>query len=570
MTGPTSAGAAALTRLADPQPQDAADQQHDAVEPLPAANSDRRAYGLPASVLVIGLLVTGVLSWISYGQYNNNEKHLLDLRVREVGTLLSASVPNLQTPLASAAALADATNGDVHRFMRFASPYVGPRPTHQFVSISLWRLGTGQRRPLAIVGTPPVLGASPGTAESFFARAAESPKLSVIGLRPPTLTRLGYAFATPGSSSRYAAYGESTLPSNRRSRLERNTAFSDLNYAVYLGQSARAQNLLVASLNHLPIRGRQAKLAIPFGNTYLTLVVAARQPLGGTLPKRLPWIIAIIGAVLALGAAALTLRLIQRRQAAEGLAGRLEQAVEENQRLYGEQRTIAQTLQHALLPEELPNFDGVEASARYEPGEQGVEIGGDWCDVIPLDDHRLLVVVGDVSGRGLRAAATMASLRYAIHAYAAENDPPATILAKLSKILSVTAGGQLATVLCAVADVDTRTITLASAGHLPPLMIDGDRGEFLESKVGLPIGVQADAVYTPRTVEVPAGATLLAFTDGLVERRGESLDSGLERLRAAAIASHIELPQLLGRLLSELRRGRSDDDTAIVGVRWKT
>ena len=115
----------------------------------------------------------------------------------------------------------------------------------------------------------------------------------------------------------------------------------------------------------------------------------------------------------------------------------LERIAEENRRLYSEQRTIAQTLQHALLPEALPKIQGVETGARYEAGVEGVDIGGDWYDLIALDDHRLLLVVGDVSGRGVRAAATMASLRYAIHAYAAQNDPPATILTKLSKLVNV-------------------------------------------------------------------------------------------------------------------------------------
>jgi serine phosphatase RsbU (regulator of sigma subunit) len=162
----------------------------------------------------------------------------------------------------------------------------------------------------------------------------------------------------------------------------------------------------------------------------------------------------------------------------------------------------------------------------------------------------------------------MASLRYAIHAYAAQNDPPETILAKLSKLLSVTAGGQLATVLCVLVDVPAHQVTVASAGHLPPLLIGGGRSEYLKSDVGLPVGVQADASYVARTASVPRGATLLAFTDGLVERRGESLDDGLARLRDAASAGHADLPGLLNALAAELTGASSDDDTAIVGLRW--
>jgi serine phosphatase RsbU (regulator of sigma subunit) len=277
----------------------------------------------------------------------------------------------------------------------------------------------------------------------------------------------------------------------------------------------------------------------------------------------------VVGILLSIGAGALTVRLIQRRRNAEDLAGRLERALEENQQLYAEQRNIAQTLQHALLPDDLSDLGGAEASGRYEPGEQGVEIGGDWYDVIPAGDQRLLVVVGDVSGHGLAAAATMASLRYAIHAYAAQNDPPATILTKLSSLLTVTTSRQLATVLCALVDVEGRTLTVTSAGHLPPLLISDGRGEYVDGVVGLPIGVENDATYTSTTVAVPPAATFLAFTDGLIERRGESLDQGLARLREAAVADDLDLPELLAAVVAELRQGPAEDDTAIVGVRWK-
>jgi len=166
----------------------------------------------------------------------------------------------------------------------------------------------------------------------------------------------------------------------------------------------------------------------------------------------------------------------------------------------------------------------------------------------------------------------MASLRYAIHAYAAQHDPPEAILRKLSRILSVSDGGQLATVLCALIDIEAHTITLASAGHLPPLLMDGGDAAYLDTDVGVPIGVENDVSYTSRTLTAPAHATFLAFTDGLAERRGEQLDDGLDRLLAAATANSADgggaLQDLLDRLLGELRPGSQSDDTAIVGLRW--
>ncbi len=525
---------------------------------------ERWPYWTAVAILIVGLLVTGILTWVSAAQYNKNEKRLLQLRVKEVGAVLAEAQPATDTPLASAAALVDATNGDVHKFTRFATTYIGSGPG-QFLSISLWR--PGGDRPVATVGGPSALSASPSTAQSFIARAAGSPMLSIIGLQPPSLTRLGYAY--PSATRRFIIYAERPLPADRRSRLQSNSAFSDLDYAVYLGASVTPGRLLVTSVSNPPLRGERAKTTVPFGNTVLTLVVSPRDSLAGSLPQQLPWIIAIVGTILTLGATALTVRLVERRRSAEHLADRLDGALGENQRLYDEQRTIAQTLQHALLPEQMPVIAGAEASARFEPGEQGVEIGGDWYDVIPFGDQRMLVVVGDVSGRGLRAAATMASLRFAILAYAAQNDPPAAILTKLSRILSVTEAGQIATVLCAVVDLGSRQVTVASAGHLPPLLIADGHGEYVDAEIGVPIGAEAGAPYKSTTVPAPPSATLLAFTDGLVERRGEELDRGLARLRDAAVANHLALPELLASLVAQLRHGPSEDDTAIVGLRWK-
>jgi serine phosphatase RsbU (regulator of sigma subunit) len=162
----------------------------------------------------------------------------------------------------------------------------------------------------------------------------------------------------------------------------------------------------------------------------------------------------------------------------------------------------------------------------------------------------------------------MAALRYAIHAYAAQGDKPGTILTKLNKLVSVKSSGQLATVLCVLVDLDAHELTITSAGHLPPLLISDGRGEFVKSDVGLPIGVDRHAAYTSATVTVAPGATLLAFTDGLVERRGESIDVGLGRLRDHATSNHATLDELLTRVVSNLRQDGSDDDSAIAGIRW--
>jgi serine phosphatase RsbU (regulator of sigma subunit) len=542
-----------------------------AAEPIGAHTAPGRRsldfHWLPIATLIIGLLVTGALVLVSHSQYASNEKRLLNLRVRDAAALLGESVPSTTATLAAAVEQANFTNGSVQRFERLVGPDVGSGSA-QWLSLSLWKLGALNEGPVAVVGTPPKLAASPSQASAVLSAAGRKPVLNVVGLLKPPNLRLGYAYANSTESGGYVVYGERPLPAGRRSRLQGTNQFSGLDYAIYLGAKQTPQGLLVTNRARLPLPSPSNAQTVPYGNSALTLAMSSRVPLAGSLPKNLPWISAVLGVLLTIAAAFMTLRLTQRRRGAEDLAGRLEVTANENERLYAEQRSIAQTLQHALLPDSLPQLPGIEASARYEAGVEGIEIGGDWYDVIDIDDRRLLLVVGDVSGRGLKAATTMAELRYAIRAYAAQSDGPAEILTKISRLVSVAESGQLATVLCATVDMTKREMSITSAGHLPPLLLANGDSRYLNAEVGLPIGVEEGTVYHSTTVTVPPDATVVAFTDGLVERRGESIDQGLERLRTAATGHDVRLPELLGRLVSDMANGRSEDDIAIVGVRW--
>lgn len=523
-------------------------------------------YSLSLLALLIGFAVTAGLTITAHALYNHNEQRLLNLRVREAAQVLGTSLPAVQTPLASAAALADATNGNRKKFRAFINPYVGSHQGASFVSVSLWRVKSLRRGPKVVVGLPPQINRA--VAPGFLKHADMSAQLSVLPMLNGRSPRVGYALTAHGATS-YVAYGETVVPVHGYTPTPPNSAFSDLNYAIYLGDSQRSDDLVLADVRTTPITGHRAMAKVPFGDTVLTLVMSTRRPLAGGLPQNLPWIILGVGVFLTLGASLLMLRLSQGQESARRLADTLEQIAAENRRLYSEQRDIAQTLQHSLLPEELPVIPGADVSARYQAGEQGVEIGGDWYDVIALDDERVLMVVGDVSGRGLRAATTMAELRHAIKAYAAENDSPAEILTKLSRLLSVAEGGKLATVLAAVLDIEAHSVTLASAGHLPVLLIAEGRGRFLDAPVGPPIGMEQGTTYEAERYDIPPGATLLGFTDGLVERRDESLDQGLARLRQAATSNHSALPQLLESLLNSMRGPSPEDDTALVGIRWR-
>ncbi len=532
----------------------------------PGAATVRRGTPSRAALgtFAVGILATAVLAAVSLALYNSNENRLLKLRVRELGLVLTGALADVETPLASAAELADATAGNPQKFAEFMAPYVGPGK--QFVAASLWPLGAA--KPTVVIGGPLLLNEVPGRAVRFFARAERTSLLSVTGLLGTTSQRIGYEFNSPGAKTGFAVYVENAIPHDRHSRLQSNTGFADLSYAIYLGRTRERADLLVTDISRFPISGRHAAETLPFGDSALTLVVAPDGSLGGTFFERLPWVVAVLGLLLSLAAAAGADRLAGRRRHAEQLAADLDRVAQENRRLYNEQRGIAQTLQHALLPESLPQITGLQSSACYIPAALGVEIGGDWYDIVALDEHRALLVVGDVSGHGLRAATTMAALRYAALAYAAVDPQPAVVLEKLSNFANGAPHDYFATVLCCLVDVASHGITLASAGHPAPLLVAGGAGDFVEINVGVPIGVSRDAPYEETSTSAPGGATLVAFTDGLVERRGEVLDVGLGRLREAATAEQLELEELVARLAADLASDDHHDDTAIVALRW--
>jgi serine phosphatase RsbU (regulator of sigma subunit) len=535
------------------------------------ARSSRSAWRpswVAVAALLTGLIVTGALALTSVAVYNRNERRLLNLRVRELSLVLAATAPSIQTPLASAAELADATGGNAQKFRAFIAPYVGLG--RQFTSVSLWPLGTSQLAPSTVLGGAPALASMPDKARQFFTHSARPGVLNLTGFLSSPRPALGFDVSAPAGAHGFAVYAEKPLPADRRSTLEKNSAFADLNYALYLGRSERTSDVLVTSLKHLPIKSRRASDIVPFGAGVFTVVVSPNGSLGGVFFERLPWIIAGVGLLLSLAAALMTDRLASRRQRAEQLAGILDRVAAENREMYTEQRSIAQTLQHALLPERLPEFAGLQVGARYVPAASGIDVGGDWYDVVAAGDGQVLVMIGDVSGHGLRAATTMASLRHAALAYAAQDPSPASVLALLSDFVNGGPHDYFATMLCALIDVDAHRLTVASAGHMAPLLIDDTGGRFIEFDANVPIGVARTLPYRQKTFSVAPDTTLLAFTDGLVERRGEVLDVGLARLRDAAVTTALALEDLLSELAQDLTSEGHHDDTAIVGIRWQS
>jgi serine phosphatase RsbU (regulator of sigma subunit)/anti-sigma regulatory factor (Ser/Thr protein kinase) len=250
------------------------------------------------------------------------------------------------------------------------------------------------------------------------------------------------------------------------------------------------------------------------------------------------------------------------------LAGQAAQALERAAHFESEQ-TIAATLQRSVLPTTLPRVEGVQLASRYLPGTAELNVGGDWFDAIPLRDGRLGIVVGDVVGKGVHAAATMAQLRNALRAFSLDQMKPSSTLARLNQLAEEVLDTAFATVVYAVVDPATLVCRYTSAGHPPPLALYPDgRAELLEGGRGLPLGTGASARYVQDVVDLPAGSVLVLYTDGLVERRGESIDAGLEALRAAALTGARDPEQLVEHILESMVGDRErDDDIAILAVR---
>jgi anti-sigma regulatory factor (Ser/Thr protein kinase) len=227
------------------------------------------------------------------------------------------------------------------------------------------------------------------------------------------------------------------------------------------------------------------------------------------------------------------------------------------------ERRIADELQRSLLPERGFDPEHLEVATCYQPGVEGTQVGGDWYDVIELGAGRTALVLGDVMGRGVRAAAIMGQLRAAVRAYARLDLPPADVLEYLDGVVRGLGDDQIATCVYAVYDPRDRTLTYANAGHLPPLLAPpGEPAQRLAGAGGPPLGCGPISLAEEH-VELPLGGRLLLYTDGLVERRRRPLDVGIDALAERLAADRAPVSELAERLVAELAPG-SDDDVAVL------
>lgn len=240
----------------------------------------------------------------------------------------------------------------------------------------------------------------------------------------------------------------------------------------------------------------------------------------------------------------------------------------ENAERFEQEHDIAQTLQRSLLPSSLPPVRGLEMAVRYQPGGAGSQVGGDWYDAVPLDDGRVALTVGDIMGRGTRAAAVMGQLRTALRAYALQDLPPTVVMRSIDRLLQDVGDDAMATATFLVLDPFQHRFEVVAAGHPPPLLVapDGTR-TFVGCDPHTPLGVLDAPLYNPTVQSIPPGAMLLLYTDGLVEERGENLADGLARLAACLDGAPDGLEDLCDHVLRCMVPEEKNDDIALLAVR---
>ena len=230
-------------------------------------------------------------------------------------------------------------------------------------------------------------------------------------------------------------------------------------------------------------------------------------------------------------------------------------------------RVATALLERSLLPGRLPKCPGLEFATRYLTPEELV--GGDWYDVFTVPSGELWVVAGDVAGKGLRAAVVMGRVRSSLRSYALLSNDPAEVLELTSRKVQHFEMETMVTAVCATSSFPYHEFRIATAGHPPPLLVPVDGpGAFVGLRIGPPLGVPSEVARSSTAVQFPEGGVMVLYTDGLIERRGEILDEGMERLRGVLTADSAASAEAVCRRLTRVVVEHGvEDDVAIVAVR---
>ena len=513
---------------------------------------------LSAVVFMVMALVTAVVTIASTVAVSDQAAQLLRERAAEVGLVLDSAVAEVPAAFQAQGAALRATGGS-------------PAAFDQAVATSV-----SADRPTTYAWLRPLAGD-----RGFQVLAASGPALragqTVTGARLPTLVsadrgghlvttpvfgadrQLGFAIGAPTAPAGTVLYRENALGALSAPRESGTAPFAELDVVIYASAEPDPTQVVTSTTARLPLHGTVRSEPLPVGSSHWTVQVRARRPLIGSAAAAAPWLIGAVGAVGALLVASLVEIAGRRRDAALAL--------------YASEHQVAETLQRSLLPQ-LPVIAGVDLAARYIAAGQGQEVGGDWFDVFPLSGGRVGVAVGDVMGHDLAAAAAMSQVRAALRAYASDGDAPGHVLDRLDSLVTTFELTPLVTVFYGVLDAPegdgSRLLRYANAGHLPP-MLRAPSGEVLtvDDGASVLIGVPSTLSHGQAERLLAPGATLLLYTDGLVEVRGTSLETSLDGLAAALTGMPIgaDAETACHLLLTAKTNTPRADDTAVLAIR---
>ncbi len=512
---------------------------------------------LPVGVLVALLLLSVVVALVTRAVESDQDNRLLVQRANEVSLVLGTSISSLESTLTALGHVA--RDGGTALFIKEAADDVAAGPGN--LTFALLRPDHGSYVVTVEAGHGLSVGELvPGPVATVLAAAQKGADLVATPVLGSGANRvLGFALGGPSAPAGMVLYRQSALGPVKAPRAAGTAPFDELNVVLYDASRPVQAQVVATTTKHLPLAGRVRSLAFPVGASRWLLAVSSAQPLVGTLAAWAPWIALTVGLAASALIAATLEQAVRRRDAAMAR--------------YRSEHRVAEILQHRLLPT-LATVPGLDIASRYVAASDSQQVGGDWFDVFDLGDGRTAVVIGDVMGHDIEAAAAMAQIRAALRAYALENDEPATVLERLAHLVDAFDVTGLVTVIYGVLGPPdsggAHQFRWANAGHLPPLVrvVDGQVHELGDGRSGV-IGAPATEPRGQGHALLSRGSSLVLYTDGLVERPGTPLTdsigdlrSSVEHLPPGTSADELCEALLVGKALDQTR-----DDIAIVVIR---
>jgi serine phosphatase RsbU (regulator of sigma subunit) len=525
---------------------------------VPLAGRSRRLRLATVVALLLALAATTVTALIIGAVVRDQGARLLKERTDEIALVYRANLSGVRGALAAQGGILRATHGSRSAYTHAATQAVADRPgrltfawlrpdpaAHGYVVTAAAGLGLRRGDVVTDVRT------------RTFDRARTSKDYVTTQVLGPE-RRLGFAMGAPAAPPGTVLYREVALGPLAAPRDAGTAPFSELDVAIYSVPRPRPAQVLTSTTSRLPMRDGALDQPLQAGASRWLLSVRPREPLVGGVADSAPWVTVAAGLVGSLLIATVVEIASRRREAALDV--------------YASEHRVAETLQRSLLPV-LPVLPQLDFAARYLASGAGQQVGGDWFDVFPIGGDRVGIAVGDVIGHDLEATSAMAQIRAALRAYAVHGDPPARVITALGHLVDTFNLTQLVTVVYGVLEPPgpdgSRLLRYTNAGHLPPFLRHPDgRVEALSGGGSVVIGAPMSPAHAQAERLIEPGATIVLFTDGLVEVPGSSLDDALDRLSDALAAQHDgDADTICEQLLAAMPPGQLRDDVALLAVR---